>query len=329
MDPDMDEAVRTKSIKHMPSIKLSFFCALVLIAIGAGCMPQTEPTTKTDDFTPSVGAEKGPGELGPWVNRVMLAKSNDGVTFTSTSTVIGDQMDVPDLVIHNDTLFLYAIAWTAGERKNALIAAISEDEGSTWNYKYVDIQGLTQKGNGGGPSPADPDVIALENGTLRMYFTYDAKTHYADSEDGLTFTYGGVAFSSSNGQILDPSIVRINNVWHLYAGGGPNGNWHATSNDGTTFTASDSLPIRSTDGNEYMLSNAFSHNDTTRFFGFSNQGSDIHTFTSDDGETFNQGGVALTYSGRTVGESSYVKDASVIALPNGNCLMAYVTHIPE
>ena len=191
----------------MSNIRL-LAAALSLPLLGAGCAssqpfstttiesPATVVEADESDFTPSTGASTGPGEFGPWVNRIVLATSTDGQSFTSTGEVIGDQFDVPDLAILPDgRVALYAIAWTAGARNNQLVVALSEDNGTTWTYHYVTITGTDSLERG--PSPADPDVVVRDDGTVRMYFTYAAKTHYADSTDGVTFAYGGEAFDGN------------------------------------------------------------------------------------------------------------------------------------
>lgn len=333
----------------MKSLFSLFIVASFIVLLGVGCADATstdsssvsslsspaetsvqdvkEEAATQNDFTPASGSAKGPGEFGPWVNRVVLATSTDGKTFTSTGTVIGDQFDVPDLLTLPDgDVALYAIAWTAGSRANQLVVALSDDQGDSWTYKYVVINGLSVPGRG--PSPADPDVVLLSDGTVRLYFTFDAKTHYAESQDGITFTYKGVAFSGDGKPVLDPSVIQIGNTWHLYAGG-PGKNWHATSTDGKSFTGSANLMVTASDGKEVMISNALALEGGTRFWGFSNQGEDIYSFTTTDGSTFAAEGVALSFTGSAKGEDLHVKDSSVIRLPDGTYLMAYVTHIPE
>lgn len=292
-------------------------------------LPQSDETQTidTNDFTPSEGRARGPGEKGPWINRVALATSKDGETFTATSDVIGDQLDVPDLVyLPNGTLALYMIAWTAGQRSNQLVTAFSSDNGTTWTYHYVTITGLSVRN--GGPSPADPDVLVLSDGTIRMYFTYDAKTHYAESTDGKTFTYRGLSFAPTSGMMLDPTVIQIGTMWHLYGGGGPGGdNWHATSADGVTFTQTASVRATGNDGLRYMLSNGITEGNSATVWGFSNDGIDVAQFTTTDGVTFTAQGIALEYTGGM--QADHVKDSSVVRLPNGTYLMAYVTAIPE
>lgn len=313
--------------------------AFGILLLGAGCTAtdtskksdvsndNDEATALVSDFTPSEGRATGPGEKGPWVNRVALATSSDGVTFTAAGQVIGDQFDVPDLVwLPDGSLALYAMAWTAGSLSNQMVVARSMDNGGTWTYHYVDIAGMRTASRG--PSPADPDVVVRDDGAVRLYYTYDAKTHYADSEDGLAFTYGGQAFAPSVGMMLDPTVVQLGDTWHLYGGGGPGGdNWHATSTNGKVFTQVASVRATGSDGLRYMLSNGIVQDGKATVWGFSNDGIDIARFTTTDGVAFTAQGLALEYTGGV--EEDHVKDASVVQLPDGTYLMAYVTAIPE
>lgn len=336
----------------MRHVILLLFC---VVALGAGCASpvtpiadeeQTDQTTSDlkneetgeteeeaaealeSDFTPPTGRAKGPGNLGPWLNRLVFASSTDGQAFTSTEQVLSDQADVPDLAIDEDgRLYLYYVAWTAGERDNQLVVAISDDQGDSWVFKYVDIDGLARTGRRG-PQPVDPDIQILDDGTFRLYFTYDAKTYYAESENGITFTYKGIAFQQSGKQVLDPNTILIGDTWHLFAGGGPGGNWHAISSDGETFTFVGTEPFESTDGRFYMMANGIPVDGGYRYWGFSNQGTDIHSFFTTDGQTWEPEGLSLAYSADREVEEGHVKDSSVIELPDGSFFMVYVTQVP-
>ena len=63
----------------------------------------------------------------------MTAVSSDALAFTRTGTIIGDQLNVPDLVYDADGyLFLYFSGYTLGDRVNSTAVAISADDGDTW-----------------------------------------------------------------------------------------------------------------------------------------------------------------------------------------------------
>jgi len=60
--------------------------------------------------------------------------------------------------------------------------------------------------------------------------------HYADSADGLTWTYGGLAFEYSE-SILDSVTFQVGASWHMYALIGSTTDMvHGISSDGRTFT---------------------------------------------------------------------------------------------
>lgn len=311
----------------------SAFCLLTLLsACGQAEAPATQsseveetPPVLESDFTPPTGTAKGPGELGPWNNRLILATSEDGQQFESIDLLISDQADVPELVMNEEgRIFLYYIAWTAGERHDTLAVAISDDQGATWAYKYTEFTGWTGERS---LHPVDPDVIRLDNGDFRLYFTQFGETHYADSSDGIHFEYGDLAFSGEgNRNILDPNIILIGDIYHLYGGGGPD-NWHATSSDGKTFTEEDGLRV-SSDGLDFMMSNGIQVEDIYRYWGFSNQGEDVHSWVSTDGYSWESEGVSLAFDENNAMQKGHVKDSSVIQLEDGSFLMVYVTQVP-
>ncbi len=332
----------------MPDMRHIMPLLVSLLLVGAGCVSAGSPETRTQerfetqasvetseetqesaeklvsDFTPPTGPANGPDTFGPWINRLAFATSDDGQSFTATGDVLSDQADVPDLAIdENGRLYLYYVAWTAGDRQNQLAVAISDDDGETWAFKYVKINGAKP-----GPAPVDPDIQILKDGTFRLYYTSDAKTHYAESTDGLTFAYKGVSFEQSGKAVLDPNTILIGETWHYFAGGGASGNWHATSSDGKTFTFEGVEPFVSTDGLSYMMANGIPVENGYRYWGFSNQGKDIHSFFTTDGSAWDAEGLSLAFDENSEIEKTHVKDSSVVELPDGTFLMVYVTQIP-
>lgn len=293
--------------------------------------PAVERTVLTSDFEPTEGAEEGPGNYGPWNTRLLIATSEDGLTFTRSNTVITDQGDVPDLVMDaTGRLYLYYTGWTVGDRDNATVVAISDDQGDTWIFKYLVLDGFENM-----IAPVDPDVQILENGTFRLFITSDPKdgegagTFYAESTDGIHFTKLGEAYRPGNKQnALDPSTVVVDDTWHLFNGGGPDGNSHATSSDGTAFTFYETDDYRVA-GQPYMMANAIPTADGVRMYAFSNLAKDIRSFTSSDGYTWIADEGARLEPDTTSGlESDFVKDPAVVQLEDGSYFMVYVTAIP-
>jgi hypothetical protein len=282
----------------------------------------------TADFEPPTGIGIGPSSNGPWMTRLLSARSDDGLTWEKTGDIISDQADVPDLAIVDGLVYLYYTAWTAGNKKNTTVVALSYDDGQTWIHKFIDVNGFE-----GLISPVDPD-IAYVNNVFRLFLTSDPndgdgpRSYWAESDDGLSFTHGGVAFASAGENVLDPNTILINDTWHYFAGGAPGGNWHATSDDGKEFTYYASEEFR--EGNlTHMMSNGIEMDGVYRYWAFSNDDTDIYSFTTEDGYDWEYEGMALEYDASSGLENDKVRDATVIQLDDGSYLMVYVAGIPE
>lgn len=330
---------------------MRYFLPFMLFFIGTGCISTnvdtgptiqdaanqesaSSPTTAQIDipeeliFTPPEGAMEGPGTYGPWNNRLMSAVSEDGVTWEKTGLVITDQADVPDLAIVDGVVYLYYTGWTTSKGEtNKTVVAISEDQGYSWTHVQLDLEGFEKMS-----PPVDPDIQYVD-GTFRLFLTSDPndgdgpRTYYAESNDGIHFEKKGVAYEQAGERVLDPSIILIGNTWYYFAGGGP-GNWRGVSEDGKVFT--DLSPDNFfADGKAHMMSNGIQVGDEYRYWAFSNQGTDIVSFTTQDGDQWEYDGIALALDEDSTKEAHQVKDASVIQLSNGTYLMVYVTGIPE
>lgn len=326
------------------SLKYTVLAALFLSACASESLTQetlneAEPITvleaPTSDFTPPEGAAEGPGTYGPWNTRLLLATSEDGLNFTQTNVVVTDQGDVPDLAMdENGWIYLYYTGWTIeveGETiNNQTVVAISTDQGETWAYKTLELEGLENMS-----APVDPDIQILEDGTFRLFLTADPhdgdgpRSYYSESEDGIHFELGGVAFAQPGFPVLDPNTILIGETWHYFAGGSPNSNWHATSSDGKSFTeAADINDQLTVNGEVYMMSNGLAVNDGYRYFAFSNIDKDIRSFFTTDGVTWEAEDAVLTVDEASGLETEFVKDASVVRLEDGTYLMVYVSLIP-
>jgi hypothetical protein len=283
------------------------------------------------DFEPAVGIAEGPSERGPWSNRIMSARSTNGLTWTKTNQVISDQADVPDLAILNGRLYLYYTGWTVGDQSNKTAVAISDDDGETWAFKYIEIPDFD-----GSIGAVDPDIQILDDGTFRLYVTSDeqgsqknAGTFYTESTDGINFIGRTEAFRRDEDNALDPNTILIEQTWHYFAGGAPGGNWHATSSDGKTFDFYETNDFKVND-NTYMMTNGIQFADGTyRYYAFANHEPDTVSFITEDGYDWEYEGVALELDESAGYEYEHVKDATVIELDDGTYLMVYVTRIPQ
>lgn len=306
------------------------------------------------DFSPPEGRAVGPSgatDEGPWTNRLMFAVSDDGIVFERTGQIFSDQAAVPDLIFGQDgKLYLYYVGWSVGDLENKTVVGVSKDNGNTWTYHYLVLNGFEDM-----PSPVDPDINILGDGTFRLYFTSanrgdkEAHTFVAEGRDGINFTNLGAAIEVSDESVLDPDAFYLDGLWHLFAGGIPAKNWHATSEDGLSYTLqgleeftapSDHLiytkdsgyqRIDGPDTDAFMLANATLIDDeTVRMYGFSTDGSSIWSWDTKDGLTWTSNGEALsTLDSNSTIESGVTSDASVVKLPDGTFLMVYTTSIPR
>jgi hypothetical protein len=290
----------------------------------------------TSDFTPPMGAIRTMGreDDGAWQKRLMIARSEDGLHFERTHTIITDQANVPDLVKDGEgRLYLYYSGGTVGERSNVIAVAISEDEGASWVFKYVDIAGAERM-----PNPNDPDVRILPDGTFRLYFTSAEPgsrvpaIFYADGTDGMHFEFRGVAFRQAEQPTLDSFTVPIGDTWHMYTLGRTlDALPHAVSKDGENFAL---LELARFEANArlYIPTNELVLEDgTVRFYAFRpGPGGDIRSFLTEDGFQWEEEeGVRLALDTESGLEKSFVKDVAVIQLSDGSYLMVYCTVIPE
>ena len=327
-----------KNTKKMVGVFTFTIICLFLIMSCSNSGNETDITTKENDFTPPSGKSTDTkiSGYGPWNTRILIATSTDGLTWTRTNTILSDQADVPDAILDSsEKLFVYYITW-AKEVRNKIVVAISEDSGKTWSYKKTSVD--TQSS---WASPVDPDVVLLEDGIIRMYFTSDPndgsgpRTYSATSSDGVTFTMdSGTRFAKSGSMVLDPTVLKIGETWNYYAGGiSQDKNYHATSTDGITFTEQNYISF--SDG--FKMGNGIKKADGKYwYYGFEGgmptvsfhpsikavESTDGVTWTSIDNSKF-----SVDTSGGL--ETDFVKDPAIVQVADGTYLLFYVTEIPK
>jgi hypothetical protein len=322
---------------------ISIAIVTIVVVVGVGVYLLTKPPEEkpveeekppelTNDFTPPSGKVPGPGEYGPWNTRLMIATSNDGLAWIRTNQILSDQADVPDAIIGaRGWIFVYYVTW-AEEVRNRIVAAISPDNGMSWVYKKVNIANVP----GEWAPPVDPDVVLLDNGDFRLYFTSDPDgagptkpgTYSAISGDGLNFTLeSGARFAVEGREVLDPTLLKIGGVWHYFAGGVGGGvNYHATSADGLNFTRALDVQI-----DKLMFANGIAVPGGYRFYCFDVESPPAHSIWSvfsTDGGTWEMEEKILDVDVAAGLESVFVRDPAVVRLPDGTYLMFYTTLIP-
>lgn len=288
------------------------------------------------DFTPPTG-RVGDAMGGPGVMRLMTATSPDGLAFTRTGLVVTDQGDVPDLAVDaRGWVYLYYVGWTVGTERNKPVVAISRDGGQSWVYKKVVLTGFD-----GMADPVDPDVQVLPDGTFRAYLTSappgagmnGARTYRAEGADGIRFTSLGVAFQPPAGVALDPSTVKVGSTWHLFTGGEPGSNRHATSPDGKSY-AFLREEVFTRDARPQLMANGVPVGSGARFYTFDatpppGGTTTIGSISTADGTTWTTDpGTRLAMDASSGNESNGVKDPAVVRLADGTYLMVYATRIP-
>lgn len=169
----------------------------------------------------------------PTTEQQYRATSPDGIIFTKEDDpvlVAGDDendfVSVVDLINLSDTtLRMYFVADTVSSYVHT---AASTDDGATWTREgRVSLTGEI------GGQLNDPDIIRLEDGTWRLFFTTnpveeaigDLRIRSATSTDGRSFTVqsGDIATPSGTVEVLmDPDVVLqlgTADAYRLYYGG--------------------------------------------------------------------------------------------------------------
>lgn len=284
----------------------------------------------TSDFTPPIGRPSNPPPASAGERRLMTATSTDGLHFTPTGKILTDQGNVPDLIAELDgTLRVYYIGQSieTGKQESTVMAS-SKDHGLTWEFHTLTFVNIPQPRD-----PSDPDVVLLEDGTYRMYYTSHISTEkigilYADSPDGITFTYGGQSLEGV-GSVIDSTTMLVDGVWHMFVLQPKEiGQLHATSTDGKSFAFVDQDVISIPD-TSYFLSNPLPGSSPLRMFGFSFPQKNIRTFTTMDMNTWVADDVALNADATTTLDTMCLQDNSVAQQEDGTYFMVYVSEISE
>ncbi|MSU62755.1 MAG: hypothetical protein EXS31_10225 [Pedosphaera sp.] len=287
------------------------------------------PSNPANDFEPPVGRDENSPRESPGHFRLLTAWSSDGLTFTPTGQVISDQANVPDLIAGpGGAIHLYYSGGQVGDRENTLALAISTDQGKSWNFKHVEVEG------GGLKHAGDPDIVRLDDGTFRIFLTSTVNGRhgviYCDSPDGIHFTKRGTAFAKAGLELLDSTTFRLGATWHMLTlEGAGTTQRHGTSSDGREFTVGEKIPFDA-DGESYIAANGVPVDGGYRIYGFSLPAQNFRSFISKDGRSWTaEKGVRLALDAKSSLGGAQIKDPSVLRLADGSCLMVYVARLPE
>lgn len=180
---------------------------------------------------------------GPYYHQIYTANSTNGIDFTRNNDILIENASVPDTIMMPDgTLYAYAVD---GARRSisGILVARSKDNGATWEQGSAKLSSSSK-------AVADPEVVLLEDGSIRMYYIVApfvpmgqspdpnsiSQVKSAISTDGVNFTEeNGIRFEYA--QITDPDLIKIDNTWHMYLSQGPR-LISTTSKDGMSFSYS-------------------------------------------------------------------------------------------
>ncbi len=263
-----------------------------------GCPEDCESTEQSldiDSTSESSSSEQWwPDSNGAWSGNLILAYSDDGLTFTEGERLI-QYGGVPNLLYTSKGQLIATYQYFSREDESlydVIAYSVSEDEGETWsdpqkiNFEELPEGRTTATST---TKPMDPTLVETEDGGLRLYFTYHGlKDEYARlasvySEDGdisSSFVYDNGETPDIHKGILDPAVVYFNGLWHHYTWDmDSSDNYHSTSEDGINFELQENIEGLDMD----FLGQVIVVDDGLRFYG---TGNGITTAISEEGYTW-------------------------------------------
>jgi hypothetical protein len=214
---------------------------VALIAVPVAGTSEGAGGLKFDVPAPAADPFRDPS--GPYFHDVFRASSSDGVSFSTGGAAVFSKASVPDVIrLPSGRLLVYAVDG-AGRSQAGLRVAVSDNKGRTWRQGSVQLKSVRVP-----PVGADPDVVLLPNGKLRLFYVvmpmptqpgaFDPQAAHqvlsAVSSDGVSFKEEpGTRFERA--QVTDPDVVRIGSRWLMYLSQGPR-LIAASSQDGLRFT---------------------------------------------------------------------------------------------
>ncbi len=245
-----------------------------------------------------------------------VATSEDGVTFGDPELFL-EGGGVPSVTAGSDGTLVAVFNWFTDydenpECYNKVAIKTSKDNGKTWEGPYgLYVEDFPEDYQ----LPFDPTITTTEDGQYRLFFT----THVlgmeepfvygsAISEDGLHYTYEGVAFNSDEHDVVDGSEVRTDAGWFMIAPmAKQNGAaLQAYSDDGAHFEEMEN----DRDQSIYWVGNMVNVEGEIRFYGSC-------------GQKVSNGQGKLCYSSTTDG--SHWEEAIKVNLPNGDPGITYTS----
>lgn len=259
----------------------------------------------------------------PWTNPLMMAWSNNGITF-ETPSVFQDSSGVPSAIRWKGDTLVCAFQWArqpvGSSTWDKVAVKFSYDNGETWtDPQTIIVNGLPANYQ----RPFDPALALLSNDSIRIYFSSSngmpppgqdslINTYSAKSGDGIHYFFEPAPrVDHPTRRLIDPAVIRFNNAWHYESpkGAPQEGAFHYISPDGIHFSQVSDIvsdPMHNWTGN-YLVNNP----GDLRFYG-----------TGVPGIWFNSspnGGIWTGYTNTNLAGG----DPTVVKVGSDNYLMIY------
>lgn len=176
----------------------------------------------------------------PWKRPLKICRSTDGITF-SDIRIFQDSSGVPDVIRLPDNRLISIFQWfrqpVGSVTWDRVAVKFSSDSGNSWTEPVpIVVNGLPVNFT----RPFDPALAVTNEGRIRLFFSCgmnmipdtSVNTYSAVSDDGITYTLeNGIRFSLNDRPVLDPAVIKFNNLWHLVnpASMGQTGAYHNIS----------------------------------------------------------------------------------------------------
>ncbi|MBS1518771.1 MAG: exo-alpha-sialidase [Bacteroidetes bacterium] len=183
----------------------------------------------------------------PWRQPLKICTSSDGINFSYFQT-FQDSAGVPCVTRLPNGDLISAFQWfrqpVGSPTWDRVAVKFSHDNGLNWTQPQpVIMNGFPQNFT----RPFDPALAVTDSGKIRMFYSSELNlildtsinTYSAVSDDGINYTFeGNVIFSLSDRPVIDPAVIKFNNLWHLVNPGtaGNNNVYHNVSNNGIDFS---------------------------------------------------------------------------------------------
>jgi hypothetical protein len=228
-------------------------------------------------FTPVVAlSTESLEQYGPWSRDLELWESTDGKRFLYRG-VFAERGGVPTLAKMKDGRFFAAFQWFPLDQQEAfdrIAVKMSADGGESWSEPQpITIEGMPRRLH----RSFDPTLVALADGSLRLYFTSERGDERsfrgnraifsAISDDGVTYLYEpGQRFGLPDEEAYDSAVAQLSGIWHLYCPRMETGGlgFHAVSPDGKNFMRVDDVIIL---GSRQWLGSVLAAGEQLHFYG--------------------------------------------------------------